>query len=183
MIRAALILLALALPARAEGPGRDQPFVLALIFDHCLAYARDGATPFQGIAAPAPQDPALAALAADFPASAHALRLTGWEYLAFWGSANGRRFCAVIEAGQGAPDGLRVGPDLFDAITARAAAADLVPDLQHEAYDRLEGRWRAATAEDDPLRGPVISVSIGPLGSATEHLQALGASAPELLAH
>lgn len=178
-----VLALALSVPARAESPGRDQPFVLALIFDHCLAYARDGATPFLGIAAPAPLDPALSALAADFPASAQTLRLTGWDYLAFWGSQNGRRFCAVVEAGQAPPDGLRVGPDLFDQITAQAAASGLVPDLQHAAYDRRDGRWRAADQMDDPFRGPVISVSVGPLGSATEHLQALGASAPELLAH
>jgi hypothetical protein len=183
VIRATLILLALALPARAGEAGRDEDFALALIFDHCLAFVRDGATPFRGIAAPAPPDDALAALAPWFPASSHALRLNDWSYLAFWGTEGGKRFCALIEADQEAPDGMRTGPDFMEQVTARAQGEGLANEMLHEAYARRDGRWIEPRFLDDPQKGIVVSVSVGPLGSATEHVQALGASAPVMLAN
>lgn len=185
VIRAALVLLALtlALSARADEPGRDEDFALRLMFDDCLAYARDGATPFQGIAEPAPQDALLQALAPYFPASATALRLTGHDYLAFWGADGGRRFCAVVEAQQDAPDGLRVAADFFDRVDALARDEGLVQDMNHEAYSRRDARWREPAQAEDPFKGLVLSLSVGPVGVETAHLQALGASAPLLLAN
>ncbi len=183
VIRAALLVLALALPARAEEAGRDEDFALALIFDHCLAFVRDGTTPFTGIAAPAPRDAALAALAPWFPASSHAMRLNDWAYLGFWGTEGGKRFCALIEADQDAPDGMRTGPDFTDRVTARAQAEGLANEMVHEAYSRRDGRWIEPRFAEDPQKGIVLSVSVGPLGSETEHVLALGASGPVLLAN
>jgi hypothetical protein len=183
VIRATLLLLALALPAQAREAGRDEDFALALIFDHCLAFVRDGATPFDGIAAPAPRDDTLAALAPWFPASSRAMRLNDWHYLAFWGTEGGKRFCALIEADQEAPDGMRTGPDFMARVTSRAQGAGLATEMLHEAYARRDGRWIEPRFSDDPQKGIVVSVSVGPLGSATEHVQALGASGPVLLAN
>lgn len=181
-VLALMIALGFPLPALAEGPGRDEGFALRLIFDECLAYARDGVPPLAGIADPAPGDAAVLALAAHFPASATGLRLTGQDYVAFWGTDSGRRFCAVVEADEGAVDGLRVAPGFIDRADARARETGLVQEMRHEAYGRRDARWREPQYADDPARGIILSVSIGPTGSATEHVQALGASGPVLLA-
>lgn len=186
--RAACIALLAALPAMAGAPGRDEDLAMRLIFDDCLAYARDGRPPFAGVAEPAPEDAMLAALAPFFPASARALRLTapeagGQPYLAFWGSEDGRRFCAVVEAVQDAPDGLRVAPGFLERLDAKAQDEGLVIDMNHEAYSRRDARWREPQHAEDPFRGLVLSASVGPIGSETEHVQALGASGPELLAN
>lgn len=183
MIRAGLLVLALALPARADAADRDEDFALALIFNHCLAFVRDGATPFQGIAAPAPRDGTLAALAPWFPASARAMRLNDWAYLGFWGTEGGKRFCALIEADQEAVDGMRTGPHFMDRVTERAQDQGLAEEMVHEAYSRRDGRWIEPRFAEDPQKGIVLSVSVGPLGSETEHVRALGASGPVLLAN
>jgi hypothetical protein len=179
---ALLTALGLPLPALADEPGRDEGLALRLIFDECLGYARDGTPPLAGIAAPAPDDAAVRALAADFPASATRLRLVDQDYVAFWGSEGGRRFCAVVEATQDTEDGLRVAPGFLDRADDRAMTEGLVQEMSHEAYGRRDTRWREARHADDPARGIIVSVSIGPTGSETEHVQALGASGPVLLA-
>ncbi|MEZ5798026.1 MAG: hypothetical protein R3D63_11425 [Paracoccaceae bacterium] len=179
-LRCAILSLALGLPAGAQQPAAAPDLVLRLMFDDCLGFARDGAEPFDGVAAPAFDAADVRALRPYFPASARAFRLDGQPYLAFIGTDSGRRFCAVLQAVEDAPDGMQLDAAFIEAASDRAAGLGLVLDHRQDSYGRTDALWRQPQFQQDPTLGIVVSLSLGPAGSEMPHLMALGASAPAL---